>query len=65
MNEKTVSTIVKLRLTKEEKLVWQARANYFFDGNLSKMIRHAVNNYGVKEGREAPLRKKLPDFSDS
>lgn len=45
MNDKNVSTIVKLRLTKEEKLRWQAMANYYFKGNLSKMIRHALNNY--------------------
>lgn len=45
MKSKNVSTIVKIRLTKEDKLKWQAMANHYFGGNLSKMIRHALNNY--------------------
>lgn len=43
--------LIKVRVTEEEKLLWQARANYFTKGNLSKFIRAAANNYRTKNKR--------------
>lgn len=46
--KKKAGDLVKVRVTKEEKLLWKARANHFTKGNLSKFIRAAVNNYRMK-----------------
>ena len=36
---------VRLRIDKMDFLKLKNRATFFFNGNISKFIRHAVNNY--------------------
>jgi hypothetical protein len=36
------SKLIKIRVTPDEKLIMIARANRFFDGSISAMVRYAV-----------------------